>query len=218
MVETNVKMCLPCQASTQGTSSPPEPLKPSPLPEKAWTNVAVNFVGLFPTGEYLIVVIDEYSQYPEVEILTTTSAKAAIPKLDAIFSRQGIPEILKSNNGPPFNGEEFKNFANHLGFKHCKITPYWPRANGETERFMKTIEKAIRAATVEFRNWKQAMYTFLRQYRATPHSTISVSPSEALNNRKLKTHLPDPPSTLSKSEKDEEIRSRDEKNKSTMGS
>jgi transposase InsO family protein len=218
MVEANVKMCLPCQASTQGTSSPPEPLKPSPLPEKAWTKVAVDFVGPFPTGEYLIVVIDEYSRYPEVEILTTTSAKAAIPKLDAIFSRQGIPEILKSNNGPPFNGEEFKNFANHLGFKHCKITPYWPRANGETERFMKTIEKAIRAATVEGRNWKQAMYTFLRQYRATPHSTISVSPSEALNNRKLKTHLPDPPSTLSKSEKDEEIRSRDEKNKSTMRS
>jgi hypothetical protein len=83
---------------------------------------------------------------------------------------------------------------------------------------MKTIEKAIRAATVEGRNWKQAMYTFLRQYRATPHSTTSVSPSEALNNRKLKTHLPDPPSTPSHFEKDEEIRSRDEKKKSTMKS
>ena len=216
MVEANVKMCLPCQASTQGTS--PEPMKPSPLPEKAWTNVAVNFVGPFPTGEYLIVVIDEYSRYPEVEILTTTSAKAAIPKLDAIFSRQGIPEILKSDNGPPFNSDEFENFANQLGFKHRKITPYWARANGEAERFMKTIEKAIRAATVEGRNWKQAMYTFLRQCRATPRSTISVSLSEALNNRKLKTHLPDSPSTPSNSEKDEEIRSRDEKNKSTMKS
>ena len=83
---------------------------------------------------------------------------------------------------------------------------------------MKTIEKAIRAATVEGRNWKQAMYTFLRQYRATPHSTTSVSPSEALNNRKLKTHLPDPPSTSSHFETDEEIRSRDEKKKSTMKS
>ena len=163
-------------------------------------------------------MIDEYSRYPEVEILTTTSAKATIPKLDAIFSRQGIPEILKSDNGPPFNSEEFKNFATLLGFEHRKITPYWPRANGEAERFMKTIEKAIRAVTVEGRNWKQAMYTFLRQYRATPHSTTSVPASEALNNRKLKTHLPDPPSTPSHFEKDEEIRSRDEKKKSTMKS
>ncbi len=121
MVETTIKICLPCQASTQGTSPPPEPLQPTPLPEKARNNVAVDFVGPFPTGEYLIVVIDEYSRYPEVEILTTTSAKAAIPKLGAIFSRQGIPEILKSDNGPPFNSEEFTNFANLLGFKHRKI-------------------------------------------------------------------------------------------------
>ncbi len=213
MVETTIKICLPCQASTQGTSPPPGPLQPTPLPKKAWTNVAVDFVGPF-----LIVVIDEYSRYPEVEILTTTSVKATIPKLDTIFSRQGIPEILKSDNGPPFNSEEFKNFPTLLGFKHRKITPHWPRANGEAERLMKTIEKAIRAATVEGRNWKQAMYTFLRQYRATPHSTTSVSPSEALNNRKLKTHLPDPPSTPSHFEKDEEIRSRDEKKKSTMKS
>ena len=60
MVETTVKSGLPCQASTQGTFSPPEPLQPSPLPEKAWTNVAVDFVGPFPIGEYLLVVVDEY--------------------------------------------------------------------------------------------------------------------------------------------------------------
>ena len=69
-------------------------LQPSLLPEKAWTNVAVDFVGPFSTDEHLIVVIDEYSRYLEVEILTSTSAKATIPKLDAIFSRQGIPKIL----------------------------------------------------------------------------------------------------------------------------
>ena len=125
MVETTVRMCLPYQASTQGTFPSPESLQPSPLPEKAWTNVAVDFVGPFPTGEYLLVMIDEYSRYPEVEILTTTSVKGTIQKLDAIFSRQGIPEILKSDNGPPFNSENFKIFANHLGFQHRKITPYY---------------------------------------------------------------------------------------------
>ena len=50
----------------------------------------------------------------EVELLTSTSAKAVIPKLDAIFARQGVPDILKSDNGPPFNGHEFEKFANHL--------------------------------------------------------------------------------------------------------
>ena len=47
----------------------------------------------------------------------------------------------------------------------------------------------------EGKNWKQELYKFLRQYRATPHSTTHVSPCEALNSRKLKTWLPETPTT-----------------------
>ena len=57
--------------------------------------------------------------------------------------------MLKSDNGPPFNGNEFRQFADYLGFKHRKITPLWPKANAELERFMRTIEKTVRAAQVE---------------------------------------------------------------------
>lgn len=136
-----------------------------------------------------MVVTDEFSRFPEVEILTSTTARAVTPKLYAIFARQGIPDVLKSDNGPPFNGHEFKN----LGFKHRRITPYWPRANGEAERLVQTLEKSIRIAHLEGKNWKQELYKFLRQYRATPHSTTSVSPCEALYNRKLKTTIPELP-------------------------
>ncbi|KAK3748859.1 hypothetical protein QZH41_012061, partial [Actinostola sp. cb2023] len=68
---------------------------------------------------------------------------------DKIFSEYGIPEKLRSDNGPPFNGNEFREFANYLGFLHRTITPYWPRANGEAERFMRTIKKAVKAALIE---------------------------------------------------------------------
>jgi len=81
-------------------------------------------------------------------------------------------------------------FATQLGFTHRRITPEWPRANGEAERLMKTLEKAIRTAVVQGKNWKQELFTFLQQYRATPHSTTVKSPSELLNGRKLKSTLP----------------------------
>ena len=109
----------------------------------------MNFLGPLPCGDYLMVVIDEYSRFPEVEIVTSTSARSTILKLDEIFARQGIPEVLKSDNGPPFNGVELENFAEHLGFQHCKITPLWPRGNGEAERFMLTLEKCVRTATIK---------------------------------------------------------------------
>jgi hypothetical protein len=59
-------------------------------------------VDLFP-----VVIIDEYSRYPVVESLTSLIAKSVIPLLDKTFSIFGIPKELISDNGPPFNSEEF---------------------------------------------------------------------------------------------------------------
>ena len=191
LTEEKITNCHPCQASTPESSKLSEPLKMTPLPIGPWKEVSIDFAGPYPSGEYIMVVIDEYSRFPEVEILTSTSARAVIPKLDAILSRQGIPDVLKSDNGPPFTSLEFKKFAEHMGFQHRRITPYWPKSNGEVERFMRTIGKSIRSANVEARNWKQDLYKFLRQYRATPHSTTGISPCEALNRRRLKTTLPE---------------------------
>ena len=191
MVKEKVDCCLPCQAATTCKAQRLEPLRMTPLPTAPWKELTMDFLGPLPSGDYLMVVIDEYSRFPEVEIVTSTSARSTITKLDAIFARQGIPEVLKSDNGPPFNGVELKNFAEHLGFQHRKITPLWPRANGEAERFMMTLEKCVRTATIEHKNWKQELNKFLRQYRATPHSTTGISPCEALNQRKLKTTLPE---------------------------
>ena len=170
LTEDKVKNCLSCQAAT-AKSPPPEPLRMTTLPSAPWKEVAVDFAGPFPSGDYIMVVVDEFSRFPEVELLISTSAKAVVSKLDTIFSRQGVPDILKSDNRPPFNGHEFKNFADYLGFKHRKITPLWAKANGEAERLVQTLEKNIRIAHIEGKNWKQELYKFLRQYSTTPHST-----------------------------------------------
>ena len=124
MVQERIKNCIPCQAATQGTMPKPEPLNMTPLPKAPWCEIAIDFVGPFPSGEVLLVVIDEFSRFPEVEILHSTTANAVIPKLDCIFSRQGIPKVVKSDNGPPFNSNEFAKFASFLGFEHRKVTPY----------------------------------------------------------------------------------------------
>ena len=61
-----------------------------------------DFSGPYPSGEYCLIVVDDYSRYPVVELVSTTSATAVIPSLDKIFSMFGIPEECKSDNGPPF--------------------------------------------------------------------------------------------------------------------
>ena len=188
-VESEIQGCLSCQACA--APSKREPLKMSVCPDQPWTHVSVDFCGpIQPAGEYILVVVDEHSRFPEVEIVHSTSARAAIPKLDKIFATHGIPKVVKTDNGPPFNSEDFSMFAKYLGFTHRKITPYWPEANGEAERFMKTLKKALRTSTAEGKPWRQELWRFMRQYRATPHVTTKVSPAKALFRRELDTELP----------------------------
>ena len=56
---------------------------------------------------------------------------------------------------------------------------------------MRTLNKILRAAHLEGKNWQQELFLFLRNYRATPHSTTGVSPAELLFGRKLVVKLPE---------------------------
>ena len=189
LTEEMVKSCLACQAT--GPEVPLEPLKMSPLPRRKWTNVSIDFKGpIYGSGEYVLVVIDEYSRYPATEIVKSTSANTVIPVLDSLFSMFGIPEVAKTDNGPPFSGEMFAKFAKYLGFTHRKITPLWPRANAEAERFMSNIGKIIQTAQIEQKAWKQELNKFLRNYRATPHSTTGVSPATIMFGSPISIKIP----------------------------
>ena len=147
----------------------------------------LDFLGPLPTGEMLLVVIDQHSRFPEVEIMTTTTAAVVIQKLDRIFATHGIPSTIVSDNGAlPFNSAKIPRFFNENGVRHRRITPLWPQANSEAESFMKPLQ----AAHAEGRNSRRDLQKFLLNFRKTSHSTTSISPAELLFNRKIKEKLP----------------------------
>ena len=113
------------------------------LPERPWQKVSLDSSGPYASGEYCPqVVVDNYSRYPEVELVSTTSAAAVIPRLDKMF---GIPAECKSDNGPPFQSREFAEYARTQEFRHQQITLLHPDAKGEAER----LQKLITTTTVE---------------------------------------------------------------------
>jgi hypothetical protein len=99
--------------------------------------------------------------------------------------------VVKSDNGPPFQGHDFADFASLCGFRHRRITPLWPEANGAVERFMAVINKFVRSMVSEGKNWKNELASFLLHYRATPHNSTKVSPFEAMTGRKMNIGIPE---------------------------
>ena len=156
-----------------------------------------------------MVLICDYSRYPLVDKLTSLTAQNVISHLEKIFGMFSIPSVVKSDNGAPFNSQEFAQFASHIGFKHRKITPLAPQANGTVEAFMKPLVKTMKTATASGKNFKSELTIFLMNYSSTPHPSTGLSPFEIIFNRKMKTKLP----TFSVPRNDKSVRERDTKSK-----
>ena len=130
-----------------------------------------------------------------------------------IFSSFGIPQVIKSDNGPPFNGQSFRDFTHELGFCHRKITPHWPCINGEVERFMRTLNKAVETAHSENKVWQCELFTFLQNCRATPHISTGQTPASLMFAHNIITKLPE---VTTKQQDDKELREKGQAAKQRM--
>jgi len=132
-------------------------------------------------GEYVLVIICEHSRYPILKLARNMTSKEVVRLLKLVFIEFGCPQAIKSDNGPAFKSAEFSNFCFVNKVAHCKVTPLWPRANGMCERFMRNLNKVIRCSQVSKENWKTSLTSYLKNYRATPHSSTGVTPNQLMS-------------------------------------
>ena len=206
--EKHCKTCYGCQLVSRPT--PPEPIRTTPLPTGPWRDLAIDLLGPLPTGESILVVVDYYSRYYEVNILKSTVTSKVISSLEEMFARHGLPESLTSDNGPQFISAEFEEYMSQEGIRHHKVTAKWPQANGEVERQNSSLLKRLQIAHAEKKNWRRELNIYLAAYRALPHPTTGVSPAELLFGRKIRTKLPE----LSDVHVEQEVRDKDSEQKS----
>ena len=84
-----------------------------------WVDLSIDFCS---QREYLLVITDDYSRYPVVEVVWVTSADTVIPYAEKAFAM----------------------YLRNCDIKHWKITPLWHQAES-----LKPLMKAVRAATAE---------------------------------------------------------------------
>ena len=167
-VEQAIRACHPCQLV--GPRSKPEPVRSTKRPYSPWQEISVDLLEI-SSGNHLLVVVDYYSRWVEAVLLKKTDAQHVIKSMEAVFRTHGLPETVRSDNGPPFASMEY------LGIEHKKGVPYWPQSNGEVERCNGTLLKIVRIARLEGRDWRRALEYFLFQYRVTPHTVTGISPA-----------------------------------------
>jgi hypothetical protein len=181
-IENMCKECAICQEHQ--AAQPHQPLLQTDIPQRPWSIVGTDLF-TFQEDEYLIIV-DYYTKFPLIDKVPRATS-ATIAQITAEHcSVMGIPDVIRSDNGPQFVGHAYSEFTNKWGIKHVTSSPRYPRSNGFVERQIRTIKSIMKKAVQA----KEDVNLALLRWRTTPIDNIIQSPADLLFQRKIKDTLP----------------------------
>uniref|UniRef100_A0A8D0C7Y7 Gypsy retrotransposon integrase-like protein 1 n=1 Tax=Scleropages formosus TaxID=113540 RepID=A0A8D0C7Y7_SCLFO len=160
-----------------------EPLITVDLPKYPWQKVGTDLFHF--NGKDYLLVVDYFSSYPEIALLSNSSSACVIQHMKSVFARHGIPTVVMSDNGPCYSSSEFQDFAAHYDFQHVTSSPQFPQSNGKAEKGVHIVKQLLKKASES----KSDPYLALLSYRASPLEH-GASPAELLMGRKIRTTLP----------------------------
>ena len=162
--------CIEC------SNLPVKTLQPHEVPPRPWIKIGVDFFQDH-LGKKHLIVADYFSKFPYVFPVASAHHFKTITHLRELFAAEGIPAIVMSDNRPPFNGEEFRQFAHEFDFMHTTSSPHFHQSNG----FIKAMVKKVKNAYKKTDGSPNAQAQALLQLCDTPIMADLPSPAEILH-------------------------------------
>ena len=175
-----------CQEYIHWSQPPKEPLQAHDVPQEPWERIAMDY--FYMNGRLYILICDYFSKFPFLFQVKTMSFANLKDHLEELFSVEGIPNEIMSDNGPPFNGKEFSSFLTGLGIRHTTSSPNYTRSNGFIERQIQTMKRLMEKVSSTGRSHQEA----LNGLRAQPLGNGLPLPAEILHGRSLVTRKASP--------------------------
>lgn len=188
-IENWCKCCRACQSMSNKKDE--SELAGRPKTNKPFERIHIDFFSL--EGKSFLIIVDNYSKWLEVFLMKRTHAFETISKFREMFSVFGLPDEIVSDNGPPFNSFDFKEFCDSNGIELSHSPPYHPQSNGEAEVAVRvakqTLKKMIIDASTKTTPIELKLAQFLLKYRTTPTIATGKTPVSLLFNFKPKAKL-----------------------------
>lgn len=178
------EMCEQCETCQQfNPAQQKEKMVCADLPTRPWQKLASDLFEV--KGEHYILLADYYSKFVEYRKLRSSTAQVVIAWMKEQFARHGIPDSIRTDNGPPYSSSAFREFAQEWRFKHITSSPQYPQINGFAENQVKVLKRIIQKCQTAGSDLDLAIL----EWRNTPNEKIG-SPSQVLMGRRTNSTLP----------------------------
>jgi len=131
----------------------------------------------------LLVIIDEYTrECLTIEVERSFKASDLMRTLRRLFRRRGMPEHIRSDNGPEFIANVLKEWLCKSGIKTLYIEPGSPWENAYCESFNSRLRDELlnREIFTTVREAKYVINQYVEEYnQRRPHSSLGYqTPAE----------------------------------------
>lgn len=202
---------LECEACTlMSRKNKPMPMQRSELPSAVWENIAMDFNGPYKqfNGVYILLIVDLYSRFLLARPVRGTDFLSIRGVLDDVFDTFGNVRSVKSDNGPPFFGAEYKKYNESRGIKVVFSTPLDAQQNGGVETYMRLVNKGMTAPSVEGGSWRKSLDDTMAAHNSAICEVTGVAPEVLMFGRKIRRKIP-LLSTETAPVRDKQLRKRD---------
>jgi hypothetical protein len=161
---------------------PPNPV----VGESLFAQFSIDFVGPFPKSEsgnsFILLAVENFTRWPIAIASPDNDALTTARFLYShIFTHFGPPTHLLSDNGVHFINHMVKEFLAIIKTHHKVSSIYHPQTNGMAEKINGVIVSSLKAMVQENKTqWDTMLPAALYAYRTKVHSTLKISPYEAL--------------------------------------
>lgn len=189
-IKKYVTSCDKCQRRKASNVRRQGLTRPLPIAEEIFDTVGFDLITKLPKSNSgysaILVCTDNLSKYAITVPLRDESADTIIHAfLNHVIAIHGCPRVVISDRGANLAGEQSRDFFRLYGIIRHLTTPYHPQANGQTERFNRTIAASLSMYVEKHqKDWPDYLQILTFAYNITDHSVTRVAPFELVFGRR----------------------------------
>ncbi|KAL8115463.1 hypothetical protein AgCh_022090 [Apium graveolens] len=188
-IQEFVAACSICQRNKSDILSPAGLLQPLPVPCRVCDDISMDFIDGLPASagkSVIMVVVDRLTEYAHFVPLAHPYIAKSVAQhfLEGVVKLHGMPRSIISDRDPIFISHFWQEFFKMSDVKLQLSSAYHPQTDGQTEVVNRILEQYLRCfAFQKPRSWLSFLAWEEYWYNSTFHSSIGMTPFEALYGR-----------------------------------
>jgi transposase InsO family protein len=158
-IKRYISCCLPCLYNKAPTGRQPGFLHPIPKFDTPMHTLHIDHLGPFVLSKsrkaYLTVAVDGFTKFIFLKAVRSTQRGPVLRFLDEIFNLFGVARRIVCDRGSCFTSKSFNDYCKQLNIKINYTVTATPRANGQVERYNRTILSALSASADDEGTWDE---------------------------------------------------------------